>query len=161
MISSILQREFSDTKSVLNIVWTPCEDIMFQKFIMSACAPCNIINLDDTYYGMNDISIILCNNRIMHMDKAIELSKFLFSPLLIIDHDIKSNIINNEIDTDLEIDPVYNVALSKEIYLSWNKIQNIVLQYEPNNQQNKNVWRNLIFQLSKSLVVIKDDKNSK
>lgn len=160
MISSIIQREFLNTKSTLNIVWTPCENILFQNFILSACDPCNIINLDDTYYGMNDISIIICNNRITHLDKCVELAKFLFAPLLVIDHDIKSSIINNEINTDLEIDPIYYVAVSKDIYLSWNKIQNVILEYDIDNQQNKNIWKNLIFQLSKSLVVIKDDKTN-
>lgn len=161
MISSILQRELIEINSVLNIVWTPCEYAQFHDFITSACSPCNIINLDDTYHGMNDVSIIICNNRLTHLDKAVELSKFFLSPLLIIDHDTKPSIVNNELGLDIPISPAYHIATSKNIYSSWNNIQNTVLEYNTNNDQSKNIWKNLIFQLCKSLVVIKDDQNIK
>lgn len=158
MISSILQREFITPDSVLNIAWTPCEDIIFERFIKEACHPCNIISLTETYYGMNDISIIICNNRLTHLDKSIELAKFFSCPLLILDHSLKSEMISNNIDCSIPIEPAYQVALSKEINLSWNKIHNTVLVYNIHNKHSKEVWKNLIFQLSKSNMVVKDEQ---
>lgn len=158
MISSILQREFLTTNSTINIAWTPCDNIFFETFIKEACKPCNIITLTETYYGMNDVSVVICNNRLSHLDKSIELAKFLFCPLIIVDHFNKSDIITNKIDTDIPIEPIYQIATSKEIFFSWNKIQNSVMEYDINNNQAKNIWKNLIFQLCKSNMVIKDEQ---
>lgn len=158
MISSILQREFLTISSTINIGWTPCDDHMFEYFIKDSCKPCNIISLAETYYGMNDVSLIVCNNRLTHLDKSIELSKFFFCPLLIVDHTTKSDMITNKVDNDIPIDPIYQVAVSKEIFLSWNKIQNSILEFDIHNTQSKNVWKNLIFQLCKSNMVIKDEQ---
>lgn len=158
MISSILQREFLTVSSTINMVWTPCENLLFERFIKSACNPCNLVALSETYYGMNDISIVVCNNRLTHLDQSISLAKFFYCPLIIIDHSIKSDIISNKISVDLPIEPFYQIALSKEIYISWNKIQNSVLEYDINNEQTKSIWKNLIFQLCKSNMVIKDEQ---
>lgn len=158
MISSILQREFLTSSSVTNIVWTPCENILFENFIKEACHPCNLISLSETYYGMNDISIIICNNRLTHLDQSIGLAKFFYCPLLIIDHAPKSDIITNKISLDIPIQPLYQIAVSRDIYASWNKIQNAILEYDVHNNQTKGVWKNLIFQLCKSNMVIKDEQ---
>lgn len=158
MISSIIQREFLSVESKLNIAWTPCDDLVFEQFIKAACDPCSLVSLTSTYYGMNDISLIICNNRLTHLDKSIELAKFFFCPLLIVDHSTKPSMIGNKIDDDIFIDPVYQIAVSKEIYSSWNKVHNAVMEYSINDDQQKNVWRNLIFQLCKSCMVVKDEQ---
>lgn len=158
MISSILEREFLTTESILNIAWTPCDNIVFELFIKDTCKPCNLISLTETYYGMNDIAIIFCNNRLTHLDKSIELARFFSCPLMVIDHNTKPEMVSNNIDSTMFIDPVYQIATSKEIHLSWNKIHNSILEYNINNQQSKNIWKNLIFQLSKSNMVVKDEQ---
>jgi len=158
MISSVLQREFLTLKSVFNIAWTPCENTSFELFIKEACNPCNLIHLTETYYGLNDISIIICNNRLTHFDRAVELAKFAFCPLIIVDHTRKSDIITNKLDNTIPLEPIYQIAISKDIFLSWNKIQNTTMPYDINNQQSKNIWKNLIFQLCKSQMVIKDEQ---
>ncbi len=158
MISSVLQREFLTLRSVFNIVWTPCENTSFELFIKEACRPCNLITLTETYYGLNDVSVIICNNRLTHFDRAVELAKFSFCPLIIVDHDRKSDIITNKIDNNISIDPIYQIAVSKDIFLSWNKIHNATMEYNINSQQSKNIWKNLIFQLCKSQMVIKDEQ---
>lgn len=160
MISSILQREFLTIGSTTNIAWTPCDNILFEMFIKEACKPCNIVSLTETYYGMNDISIVICNNRLTHLDKSIELAKFFFCPLVIVDHINKSDMITNKIENDIPIEPVYQIATSKEIFLSWNKIQNTILEYDIDNTQSKNIWQNLLFQLCKSNLVVKDEQIS-
>lgn len=157
MISSILQREFMSVSSTMNIAWTVCEHPVFRKFIETTCKPCNIIDLDQTYYGLNDVSLIICNNRLTHIDKSIALAKFLLCPLLIIDHSEKSSIVNNVI-TNIPIEPVYQIATTKNIYISWNKIQNSIMEYDVNNNTHRKIWKNLIFQLCKSNMVIKDEQ---
>lgn len=161
MISSILQREFLTVNSTINIAWTPCDNILFESFIKDTCKPCNIVSLAETYYGMNDISIIICNNRLTHLDRAIDLCKFFFCPLIIVDHSYKSDMITNKIDNDIPIEPIYQIATSKDIFLSWNKIQNAIMEYDINNTQSKNVWKNLIYQLCKSNLVVKDEQITK
>jgi hypothetical protein len=159
MISSIVHREFAEIGDIINIAWTPCDDILFTEFIKNVCSPCNLIDLYQTYYGMSDITLILCNNRLTHLDRAIELAKFLCCPILIVDHDIKSNNIKDEINTNFIIQQVYSVALSEEISLSWGKIHNNILSFNIMDSKNKEIWRNLIFQLSKSNITI--NKNEK
>lgn len=158
MISSIIQREFMGVTSITNIAWTPCEDSLFKKFIKKSCSPCNILELEETYYGLNDISIVICNNRVTHIDKAIALAKFLLCPLLIIDHSPRSNIITKEANMDIPISPVYQIAISKNIHSSWNKIQNTVMEYDINKPEYIKIWKNLIFQLCKSNMVVKDEQ---
>jgi len=158
MISSILEREFLTLDSTINIAWTPCEDSLFERFIKEACHPCNIISLTETYYGINEIAVIFCNNRLTHLDKSMELAKFFSCPLIIVDHNIKSEMISNNLDISMPIQPVYQIALSKEISMSWNKIHDNVLVYNILNQHSKDVWKNLIFQLSKSNMVVKDEQ---
>lgn len=158
MISSILERELLTVDSTINIAWTPCEDGLFEKFIKETCKPCNIISLTETYYGMNDISIIFCNNRLTHLDKSIELAKFFLCPIIIVDHAAKSELITNNVDMNILIKPIYQIAISTDISLSWNRIHDNVLQYSLSNQELKNKWKNLIFHLCKSHTVVKDDQ---
>lgn len=149
MISSIIKKQFIDIKSPISIIWTKTDSSIFYEFINEACRPCDILNFDSTYYGNNEPSIVICNNRLTNLEKCISLSKFYHCPLLIIDHELKSNIVMNNFDTKFDISPVYQVAVSNSIYLSWNKIQNIVIPYNGNDDMLKNKWKNLIFSLIK------------
>ena len=158
MISSIIEREFLTPESTFNIAWTPCENMLFETFIKTACKPCNLITLTETYYGMNEISIVFCNNRLTHLDKSIELARFFSCPIIVVDHEIKSHMISNNIDSNIYIEPFYQIATTKEIHMSWNKIHNSVLEYNANSEQSKNIWKNLVFQLSKSNMVVKDEQ---
>lgn len=158
MISSVIQKEFLKVDSVINIAWTPCESVVFESFIKETCRPCNIISLTETYYGMNDISIVVCNNRLTHLDQSIEIAKFFFCPLLVIDHNNKSHMVADDIKNDIPIEPVYQIATSNSIFTSWGKIQNSVLEYDIQKPQSKNTWKNLIFQLCKSNMVVRDEQ---
>ena len=154
MISSIINKEFLSSSDNINIVWTQCDNLLFDKFIKSIFPESNFIEPTQTYYANNDISLIICNNRITSLNKCLQLAKFYLCAILIIDHDHKSNYINDN-NIEFDIDPVYSVALSKDIYVSWNRIQNNVLSYDIYDAKNVESWKNLIFQLCKSNLIVK------
>lgn len=151
MISCLLKKELGTIKSTINIVWTKCEDSRFKNFISRACNPCNIIDFDQTYFGMQDPSIIICNHRLVYMEKCLNLSRFFHCPIIIIDHESKPDIVSNKIDTSFDISPIIQVAISQQIYLSWNKIHDYVLDY---NTQTEGVWKNLIYNTYKQKFIM-------
>jgi hypothetical protein len=157
MISNIITKEFHNINSLTNILWTPVESVYFTEFIKRSCDPCSLIDFDKTYYGINDVSIVVCNNRIIYLEKCIDLAKFFHCPLLIIDHDIKSNLISENFVVDIPFDPVFQIALSKDIHFSWGKTHNLILN-TGDTTENIEKWKNLFFQLIKSRFVIKEDK---
>lgn len=154
MISSIVHREFTDIGDTINIVWTPCDNVLFKKFIQDTCSPCNLLDLNETHYGINDITLILCNNRLTHLERSLELAKFLCCPILIVDHETKSSHIKDEINTSFLIKQVYSVALSEPIAASWGSIHDNIISFNDLDISNKEIWRNLIFQLSKTNITI-------
>lgn len=151
MIPSIIKREFASIGSSINIVWTRCDDTKFTKFIEQTCDPCFLIDFDNTYFGVYDPSIVICNNRLIYLEKCVSLCRFFHCPLIIIDHDPKPNIVSNKIDTEFDIQPVIQIATSKDIYFSWNKVHDYVLEY---NQSTKNTWKNLIFNIYKQRFIV-------
>lgn len=148
-ISSIIHKEISEE---INILWTHCDNSIFKNFLQKTLN-FNIVEFDDTYFGGANIDIVLCNNRMMYLDKCIESAKFFHCPLMIVDHDIKPKInIENE---KFDISPVLQIASSNEIYHSWNKIANIVLSYNSSNQDLQKEWLKQFKNLkNKSLVLI-------
>lgn len=156
MISNIITKEFHNINSKLNILWTPAESFYFADFFRSICS-CNLIDFDKTYYGINDIGIIICNNRLIYLEKCIELAKFFHCSLLIIDHSVKSNLVNNDFILKTDFEPVYQIATSKEIFFSWNKIHDSIMEYN-NNKETIEQWKNLLFQLVKTRFIAKEEK---
>lgn len=153
MIPSIIKREFASINSQTNIVWTKCEDDRFVNFIDKACDPCFIIDFENTYFGLYDPSVIICNNRLVYLDKCMSLCRFFHCPLIIVDHDTKPDIVSNKIDTTFDISPVIQIAVSQEVNISWNRIHNYVLDY---NASTINTWKNLIYNLCKQKFIIQD-----
>jgi hypothetical protein len=155
MISNIINKEFCSPNDKFNLLWTSPESAYFTTFIKHSCS-CSLIDFDKTYYGLNDISLVVCNNRLIYLEKCIDLAKFFHAPLLIVDHSNKSSLISNDFVIDINFEPIYQVATSKEIYLSWNKIQNAVIEYS-GSKEHVDKWKNLLFQLIKSKFIIKED----
>lgn len=158
MISSIINKQFSDYDSCLNVLWTPCDYQIFKTFIKESCQPCNLLDFDSTYYGFNDISVILCNNRITHLDKCLELAYFLHCPLLVVDHDKKPSAISNKTENIFSIYPVHQIAINTTVYLSWDKIHDSIQTYDIQDPKTKTSWKNLIFQISKIPMIIKNSE---
>lgn len=158
MISSIIKKEFASINSTMNIVWTRCDDAKFTKFIERACSPCALVDFDNTYFGIYEPSLVICNNRLIYLDKCMSVCKFFHCPLIIIDHDPKPNMVSNNIDNSFTVKPVIQIALSKDIHMSWNRVHNYVLDY---NDKSESIWKNLMYNLYKQkfLVVDKVIKN--
>lgn len=152
MISNIIQKEFSSINDKMNMLWTQPESMFFTDFIRASVGA-NIIDFDKTYYGNYDVSIVVCNNRLLYMEKCVELAKFFHVPLLIIDHSVKSGLVSNDFMINIPFKPFYQIATSKDIYMSWGKIHNVVL-----DTSSPDKWKNIIFQLIKTTFIINEDE---
>jgi hypothetical protein len=133
-VSSIIHKEISND---INILWTHCDNTIFKNFLQKTIG-CNIIEFDDTYFGSYDIDIVLCNNRVMYLNKCVESAKFFHCPLLIVDHDYRPSVSIENLK--LNIRPVLQIAVSDEIYLSWDKIADTVLPFRSNDEILKQAW---------------------
>lgn len=159
MISNIIKKELLDIHSTINIVSSKIDNIFFKKFLKEACSPCTITELEESYYAKYDPSIIVCNNRLTYMDKCIELAKFFHCPLLVVDHEEKSDLIVNKYTSNFDIYPVYQVAISNKIHISWNRIQNGVFPYVVGDNNSMSKWKNLILNMCKEHFLVMDPKN--
>jgi hypothetical protein len=150
MISSVIDKEFiENSSSNISILISDDNDRVFKNFIIKTCDPCSIITFGTTYYGNETPNLIICNNRISDLNKCNDLALFFHCGLLIVDNQDKPDIINNKISSIFIFNPVYQIATSQRIYLSWNKIQNKVLSYDMYNANSISIWRNLIYNLIK------------
>jgi hypothetical protein len=68
--------------------------------------------------------------------------------------------VSPEYKADIPFSSVYSIALTKEIYLSWGKSHDMVLEYG-NSQNIINKWKNIVFQLIKTRFIMKDDQHGK
>jgi hypothetical protein len=109
-----------------NVLWTYTDHKNFEKHIEKDNI--NLIDMEDTLYGIYDIDLVVCNNRMINLDKCIELALFLHCPLIIIDHVEKPNYIS-EVPNHYMFEPVYQIAVSENICNSWNRIHNKVIPY--------------------------------
>jgi hypothetical protein len=148
MISTIIHKEFIDIDSPINIACSKIDNIYFEKYLHKIFSSSNIYTFDNTYYGNMEPSCIVCNNRISHLEKSIDLSKYFHCPLLIIDHEIKSDLITNKISHGFTISPVIQVALSKDIFLSWDRVHDYTLGLDTNDIPK---WKNIIYSLCKQV----------
>jgi hypothetical protein len=149
IISSIIKRYLNTHDSPLNIIMTHCDNRYFEQFLRNILpSGSNILNLEDSLFGNNIPDMIICNNKINHLDKCGNLSYFLHCPILIIDHDIKPSFIDKDI-IEYQSNSVYSLALNADIYNSWGKIHNLILGFNLSDQQSVEKWRNLLYQISK------------
>jgi hypothetical protein len=159
MISNIIKKELLTHSSHINIITSKIDNIFFKKFLNETCSPCSITDIESSYYAKYDPSIIICNDRLVFLDKCLELAKFFHCPLLIIDHNEKSDLVVNKYKTTFDIYPVYQIALSNQIYLSWNRIQDNVLSYKVGDSASMSVWKNIIFNMCKECFIVTDHIN--
>jgi hypothetical protein len=156
MISNIINKEFLEFKDNINILSSRPENQNIILYIKKIIKNCSIINFDNTYYANLEPHIVICNNRIMDLDKCIDIAKFFHIPLIVIDTEKKSNLVTNKIDTIFEFDPVIQIAVSKEIYFSWNKIHDYVIYLD---SKSENQWQNIIYNLCKQTFKLKSNRN--
>jgi len=149
IISSIIKRYLNTYDSPLNIIMTHCDNRYFEQFLKNILPTySNILSLEDSLFGNNVPDMIICNNKINHLDKCGSLSYFLHCPILIIDHDIKPSFIDKDI-IEYQSNSVYNLAINNDIYNSWGKTHNMVLGFDLSDKKSIEKWRNLLYSISK------------
>lgn len=155
MISTIIYKETMGVDPSINICMSPHENIFCKSFFQQIFPKSFVVDFDDSYYGNMEPTIIICNNRLTHLEKSIELAKFFHTPLIIIDHDTKPDLITNKVNQDFSINPVSQIALSKDIFFSWNKIHDDVVDLTVDS---KGKWKNILYSLCKQNFTIKSNK---
>lgn len=149
IISSIIKRYSNTCDSSLNIVMTKCDNQKFVDFLSMVLLPgSNILSLEDTLFGNLAVDLIICNNKINYLDDCGYLSYFLHCPILIIDHETKPGLINNNI-IEYQSNSIYNIALDHKIFNSWGQRHNLVLKFDPKSKSNIEQWRNVLYQITK------------
>lgn len=145
----ILSREYLNPNSKLNIVWTQHDDIYFQQFIKKLGH--NLLSFDHLYFGMYNPHLIICNNKALYYEKCRAISIQFHIPSIVIDHDIKPEIIDQSKISmiDSSFPSSYKIALSEEISKSWGGNHHKVLSYNLSDPKNIDVWRNSIIQTCK------------
>lgn len=149
IISSILNREKLTISSTINILWTPINS-RFEHFILDLGT--NLVSLNQLYYGNNLPHLIICNNKIDYYHQCYNISRQFHLPVLLIEHSIKSELFDdNKIKLFDNFPCVHHLSVDQQIANSWN-LKNIqVLPYNLNNEDNKKIWKNLIYQTSKKI----------
>lgn len=147
MISSLINKELKSVDSHTNIVMSNLDNQYFHKFLGECLKNCDIFNFDDTIYGCSQPDIVICNNRVTHLIKSIELCKYYHVPLLIVDHEIKSDMISsNAIQNNFGVKPITQIAISQQIYNSWGKIHDYIISIDISTIDK---WKNLLYTLCK------------
>jgi len=144
MISSLLSREIN-TKT--NILWIPSDDKGFEKFFKSlnVC----LFNLDQIHLGSFIPDMIISNDKTKHIDKIIKLTKYHQCPLIMVDHEEKSDMIDmSKFKEKIQELPIVKyVAVSERIKQSWSDMHDYVL----NDNSSKKEWQNFIDNTKKTI----------
>lgn len=152
MISSLIDRKIKNTNKKLNIIYTKCDNRFFKHFIEQNISG-SLLDFEDTYYGYFSPHVILCNNRILYLDKCLDLAKFFHIPLIIIDHEVKPKIVLEDINYSFDIYPVIQIALSQDIYDSWNKPHDYILSITESDIEN---WKSILHDTAYEIFKVKE-----
>jgi len=148
LISSIIKRLTNNFDSPLNVIMTACDNRSFDFFIKNLVLKnSTVLSLQDSLFGNLELDIILCNNRVTHLEKCLDLSYYFHCPILVVDHDPKPSIVESAVP--FQSKSIYSVALDDKIFNSWGRIQNIVLPFNAKDNGNIEQWKNLFYQITK------------
>lgn len=153
IISSLLNRENLSINDKIKILWTDSNEA-FTKFIEEK-TKCQLMTFNQLYYGDDVPNLIICNDKVQYKDQCYAISINLHLPVLLIDHNIKNPLYDDDKIHTLNLFPcVYHVAISKTVSESW-KLKNVqVLSYNLNDEENIEIWKNLIVQTTKTIFKI-------
>lgn len=154
MIPYIVSREVMQDR--LNILWTHCDNMLFREFIKKLDDNCNLLEFDQTYFGSSDIDIVICNNRITHLNKCIEASRYFHCGLLIIDHFPKPTEIQKDKTYVFDTNPVVCVAMSENIASSWGNKHDKIMTCSLGNDESVKSWKELLYQLKHCIFTMKE-----
>ena len=149
MITNILHRETLQRGEPLDILWTPCDDSYFEKFITKLGH--RIFSMDDLYFAQCAPHLIVCNNKITIYEKVSQLSIFLHCPVLIIDHQPKTHIIDEEKIQEINrhFPCCATIAISENVYNSWKQKHAHTLHYDIKDDHNHELWNNILYTTAK------------
>lgn len=153
ILASILHRELRAINEPINILWTPTDNVLFREFIKKCLGP-NLLEFDNTYLGNYPIDIIICNNRISHLDKCVESAKYFHCPILVVDHEPKPISINIDPKQKIMIEPVLKIAINKQVSDSWGSTCDKIISYDCTKKDSIEQWHSLVLDLIKSIVRI-------
>jgi hypothetical protein len=151
MISSIINKETLTFYKQMNILFSRTEDKKLIDYIKKIDQNINIDNFENTLFGFSEPNLLICNNRILDLEKSINLCKFFHIPMLIVDTEIKPQIVSNKIDNLFGFYPVIQIAASNEVYYSWNKCHDFII---PLDAAAKDSWKNLMYSVCKEKFLI-------
>lgn len=126
MISNLLKKQ----KKEISILWIPSQDSIFEKNFntlgYSCCA------LDDLFLGKYEPNIIVTNNKLIKLDRVVNLALIHYCNLIVIDHEEQPDIISKDkITAKLKLVPnVLEIAMSEKIYNSWGKTHDVVCKQD-------------------------------
>lgn len=148
----IFNKELLKFGDKLNILWTPVENQSFVNFIENLGH--HLLFFETLYYGSSQPHLIVCNNKISYFEQVKLYSLKLHLPVLIIDHSMRSAIVDSErADYINNIPSSYSIALNKEIHDSWDKCHDQILDYN-DSVTNKNIWNNILYQTAKKVFLL-------
>lgn len=142
MIDSLLLRELDRIK----VLWIPSNNTKFEDLFSELGY--DMFNIEQLFLGHCCPNLVITNNRFSYIDDIVNICNKYLANLVIIDHDKKTDIIN--IDKSLlkvqKIANVLQVAMGHDIYNSWDKIQDVIVE---KGTINKTEFKNLIYQFAK------------
>ena len=141
MISSLLSRELNKP---INILWIPSDNKRFEKMFKTLNV--TLFDLDQIYIGSLTPDIIISNDRTKHIEKLITISKYHQCPIIFIDHEEKSDMIDiDKFKDKIESIPlVTQIAVNNPIHNSWDKIHDLTIDYE-----NIKMWDEIVLKTKK------------
>lgn len=152
IISSIVNKEKVSINSRIKILWTPSNK-EFEHFVSKLNV--DLVQFEQIYYGNSFANIIVCNNKIDYYNQCFNLSRRLHLPVLLIDHNIKNSLFDNEKIKTYDYFPcMHHVCISKTISDSWSLNNTQILSYNHQDKDNISVWQNLLYQISKKVFKI-------
>lgn len=167
IISSIIKRYSNTFESPLNVIMSHCDNRNFEYFLAQTLPKTsNLLTLEDSLFGNTFPDLIVCNNKINHLEKCGNLSYFFHCPILIIDHDVKPSFIDKDV-IEYQSSSIYSVAINQNVYNSWGQKHNLIMNFDLKNNNSIEQWRNLLYQITKIPFSLKpkvyhnDNKDSK
>jgi|APGre2960657373_1045057.scaffolds.fasta_scaffold01681_2 hypothetical protein len=147
-VTGILARETINNNDKVNILWTPVDNMIFEKTVQKLGH--NLIAFDHLYFGKDCPHIIICNNKFLYYEKCKNISIQFHIPVLLIDHISRPrDVIEDETLTHkYEFPSAYKIALNESIAKSWATSYHKILDNK-NDISNLEMWQRVIFQTCK------------
>lgn len=146
IVPTIIAKEILSQKDTLNIVWTPCDNGAFTKYIQQLNH--NLYNYENLYFGDIIPHLIICNNKMYSHTQVKTISLNYHLPVLVVDHTPKDksvdiNIAKQNIDN---FKCCYRIAINNVVYNTWGQSHDLILTC---TAENKERWNDILYNLAK------------